>query len=75
MKPSVFRKKKGSYSEALNLSANINPSPNKYWVHIKRWSFIGENGGHSLKACIYSKGTFSESILFFLNFEKIKCSH
>ena len=55
VKPSVFRKKKGSYSEALNLSANINPSPNKYWVHIKRWSFIGENGVHSLRACIYSK--------------------
>ena len=24
--------------------------PNKYWVHITRWSFIGEYGPHSVRA-------------------------
>ena len=65
MKPSVFRGKKGSFSEALNISAKwvflflfsnymyiINPLPNKYWVPDT------SRGGHFL----VKMGLFSESI-------------
>ena len=54
-----LKEKSGSFREALNLSANfylaitlILPSNiSLYWVHITRWSFIGENSGcHSARA-------------------------
>ena len=51
-----LKKKRGSFREVLNLSANFYLAttlillPNKYWVHITRVSFIGENGCHSVRA-------------------------
>ena len=51
-----LKKKRGSFREALTLVQNSIEQlhkyllPNKYWVHITRWSFIGENGRHSVRA-------------------------
>ena len=59
-----FLGKRGSFSEALNLSAKWESSsdyksllPNKYWVHIKRGSF-------SETISLKKKKKTSESILF-----------
>ena len=45
------------------LATKLIPLPNKYWViwvHIKRWSFIGENGGHSVRVFLNKGGSLSE---------------
>ena len=54
---SLKKKKKGgnflrlSILEQNSIYSNyISLLPNKYWVHITRWSFIDENGRHSVRA-------------------------
>ena len=63
VKPSVFRKKRGSFSEALNLSAKC---MFLFLVHIKRVVFFWWKWGYSVRAFISKKWGCSVRAFYFL---------